>query len=39
LACRHIPVQENFEMTERTYTALIQRNGPWWIGWIEEIPA
>lgn len=21
-----------------SYTALIQRDGPWWIGWIEEIP-
>lgn len=20
------------------YTAVIQRDGPWWIGWIEEIP-
>jgi predicted RNase H-like HicB family nuclease len=20
------------------YTALIQPDGPWWIGWIEEIP-
>ena len=20
------------------YTALIQQNGPWWIGWVEEIP-
>ena len=20
------------------YTALIQRDGPWWIGWIQEIP-
>ena len=22
----------------RTYTALIQQRGDWWIGWIEEIP-
>ena len=21
-----------------TYTAVIQQSGPWWIGWIEEIP-
>jgi len=21
-----------------TYTAIIQRDGPWWIGWLEEIP-
>ena len=20
------------------YRALIQKDGPWWIGWIEEIP-
>ena len=20
------------------YTALIQQNGKWWIGWVEEIP-
>ena len=21
-----------------TYTAVMQNNGPWWVGWIEEIP-
>ena len=21
-----------------TYRAIIQQDGPWWIGWIEEIP-
>ncbi len=21
-----------------TYTAVIQRDGPWWIGWVKEIP-
>ncbi len=20
------------------YTAIIKRDGPWWIGWIEEVP-
>ena len=20
------------------YTAVIQKNGKWWIGWVEEIP-
>ncbi len=20
------------------YTAIIRRDGPWWIGWIEEVP-
>ena len=22
----------------QTYTAVIKQSGPWWIGWIEEIP-
>ena len=22
----------------RPFTAVIKRDGPWWIGWIEEIP-
>ena len=21
-----------------TYTAVVKQSGPWWIGWIEEIP-
>jgi predicted RNase H-like HicB family nuclease len=21
-----------------TYTAIIKQSGPWWIGWIEEVP-
>jgi predicted RNase H-like HicB family nuclease len=21
-----------------TYTAVIQRHGEWWIGWVEEVP-
>jgi len=21
-----------------TYTALLKKNGDWWIGWIEEVP-
>jgi predicted RNase H-like HicB family nuclease len=25
-------------MTMATYRAVIQRDGEWWIGWIEEIP-
>jgi len=29
---------ENFEQITATYKAIIQRDGPWWIGWIEEIP-
>jgi hypothetical protein len=23
---------------ETTYTAVIKQSGPWWIGWIEEVP-
>ena len=22
----------------RSNTALIQRDGPWWIGWVQEVP-
>ena len=24
--------------TRGTYTAIVRQDGPWWIGWIEEIP-
>jgi predicted RNase H-like HicB family nuclease len=28
-----------FEMTTPlTYTALIHQDGPWWVGWVEEVP-
>ncbi len=23
---------------ESIYTAAIQRDGPWWIGWVKEVP-
>ena len=23
---------------QETYTAVVKQSGPWWIGWIEEIP-
>ena len=23
---------------KNTYTAVVQKDGPWWVGWIEEIP-
>jgi predicted RNase H-like HicB family nuclease len=23
---------------QQTYTAVIKQAGPWWIGWVEEIP-
>ena len=22
----------------QTYTAVVKRDGPWWIGWVEEVP-
>lgn len=25
-------------MSDNTYTAIIKRDGDWWIGWIEEVP-
>ena len=25
-------------MTTLNYTAVIRRDGKWWIGWIEEVP-
>ncbi|NIO34924.1 MAG: type II toxin-antitoxin system HicB family antitoxin [Planctomycetales bacterium] len=25
-------------MAAPSYTAVIQQDGPWWIGWIEEVP-
>ena len=24
--------------TASAYTALIRQDGPWWIGWVEEVP-
>ena len=26
------------KMSATGYTAVIRQDGPWWIGWIEEIP-
>jgi predicted RNase H-like HicB family nuclease len=31
------PTREIALMTQ-TYTAVIKQSGPWWIGWIEEVP-
>ena len=25
-------------MSATSYTAVIQRDGKWWIGWVEEVP-
>ncbi len=24
--------------TAPTYTAVISQDGPWWVGWVEEVP-
>ncbi len=24
--------------TASAYTAVIRQDGPWWIGWVEEVP-
>jgi predicted RNase H-like HicB family nuclease len=29
---------EGVEMVAPNYTAVIRRDGQWWIGWVEEIP-
>jgi predicted RNase H-like HicB family nuclease len=26
------------DIMKETYTAVVKQSGPWWIGWIEEIP-
>ena len=33
-------IQESAEAVRvsQTYTAVIKQAGPWWIGWIEEVP-
>ncbi len=25
-------------MSDKGYTAVIRQDGPWWVGWIEEVP-
>jgi predicted RNase H-like HicB family nuclease len=33
------PLQlESIDMAAPNYTAVIRRDDPWWIGWVEEIP-
>ena len=27
-----------FEPMASTYTAVISHEGPWWVGWVEEVP-
>ena len=26
------------KIVSATYTAVVQQRGPWWIGWVEEVP-
>ncbi len=33
-----ISFTEKTEMLPIGYTAVIRQDGPWWIGWIEEVP-
>jgi predicted RNase H-like HicB family nuclease len=30
--------REGLDLESLGYTAVIRRDGPWWIGWIEEVP-
>jgi len=30
--------QKSAVTTHSSYTAVIRQDGPWWIGWVEEIP-
>ena len=32
------PTRRKVRRETSAYTALIQRDGKWWIGWLEEIP-
>lgn len=32
-----LPIEE-YEAPMNEYTAVIKRDGDWWIGWIEEVP-
>jgi len=33
-----MPQPQQGEVMKETYTAVVKQSGPWWIGWIEEIP-
>ncbi len=39
---RTLPISEGVKETQRpmgaNYTAVVRRDGRWWIGWIEEVP-
>ena len=34
LAC----TQDDLFTMAATYTAVINQDGPWWVGWVEEVP-
>lgn len=31
-------ISNNLKKGLKMFTAIIKKSGPWWIGWIEEIP-
>lgn len=31
-------IKKNGAIMNRQYTAVIKKDGDWWIGWIEEVP-
>jgi predicted RNase H-like HicB family nuclease len=33
-----LPRRQEDVVVDRVYTAVVQRDDKWWIGWIEEIP-
>ena len=30
--------REHIAAMRNEFTAVVQRDGPWWVGWIEEVP-
>lgn len=32
-----MPATSNYTL-RTSYTAVIKQDGPWWIGWVEEVP-
>jgi predicted RNase H-like HicB family nuclease len=38
LSCPDDGKAKEIENMANTYTAVMKQDGPWWIGWIEEVP-
>ena len=32
------PRQISYTINMKSFTAILKQEGPWWIGWIEEVP-